>query len=120
MTTENDNGPIMPKTITENDASTVPVWGVKSVNLLFPLTVEGGAKISEITLREPDAEMMEKIEALGIEDETKLKTRQSREIIALLSGVSPDALKRLNLRDLASLGAALGPLLGSGEEEPKP
>lgn len=104
---------------TETNSAAAPVWGVVTVPLMFPLMPAGAQPIASITLREPDAEMLEKIEALGLDDKTQMKTAQSRQIIGLLSGIDPEHLKRLNLRDLAKLGDALGPLLGGEEEAPK-
>lgn len=89
-------------------AAEPPVWGVKTVPLLFPLDGPNG-KITEITLREPDAEQIEEIEEISLKE--KRQTVVLRHTFAILSGVPADALKRLNARDYTAIAEAAGPLL---------
>lgn len=101
MTTENTGDDFAP------NAPDLPVWGEVTVPLKFPL-VFNGATISAITMREPDIEMLEAIEAatkgLG-------NIAMVRVTVGMLSGVDADALKKLNMRDYTALAEASGPLL---------
>ncbi|UYZ08547.1 phage tail assembly protein [Agrobacterium salinitolerans] len=94
----------------------LPTWIEFKHTLLFPLKGETG-EVKIITLREPDAETLEKIDDIGIEAGKPVKVAQMREILSILSGVPSDDLKRLNRRDFSALADLSGPLLDVPEEE---
>ena len=87
-------------------------WPKVTVKLDFPLIIDPatGATISEITLSEPDVDKLELIDAIGFDEEAKPKVAQTRELIAILSGVPAEALRKLNIRDFKRVGEAAGPL----------
>ncbi len=97
----------------------LPTWIEFKHTLLFPIEGEAGL-IKVMTLREPTAETLEKIDDLGIEAGKPIKVAQMREILGILSGVPADYLKQLNRRDFSALADLSGPLLDVPEEGGEP
>lgn len=90
-------------------AAAAPVWADVKVPLKFPIPLPGGGSLTELVLREPNAEQLEAIEQITIDE--KRQTAQLRLIVATLAGVDPEPLKKLNARDYMALAEASGPLL---------
>lgn len=85
-------------------------WKSKTIQLLHPIKV-GELSLTEVTLREPDLEAMEKIEEIGFEEGVQPTVKQVRLAIEALSGLETDKVKRLHKDDFAAVGAEVAPLL---------
>ena len=62
-------------------------------------------------LREPDIDGLEKIDDLGLTEGAPIKVSQIRAIIAILSGLPDETVKKFYKRDFAAVGEKLLPLL---------
>jgi len=96
------------------DANTAPEWPEVRHTLRFP--IPGDPPIKEIVLREPDLEALERIEEAGLnfdpgKPDKGLTIRQLRPIIAALSGLPDDRLKRMHVKDVLALSELMAPLL---------
>jgi hypothetical protein len=109
-------------------------WRTHTHTLSRPVKLDGGT-ITVVTLREPDAEALEKIEETGIFKEPpkakskakaadapeepnddapealKMSIRQTRQMVEALIDGDPAIAKKLHASDLMALVEAAGPLL---------
>lgn len=105
-------------TTTENKPTSKPMWAEVKLTLSHPIeTAEG--MLSEITLREPDVEALERIDDLAMTEGQRLRVAQVRGIIAALSGQPDDVIKKLHKGDFAAIGEAAVPLLAEDQGEAK-
>lgn len=104
----------IPATATVKTAAAPAKWVTITVKLTFPITF-GEETISSITLREPNIGAVEELDALSLKEGEAPTVEQSRKMIAILSGVSAEALKQAHTKDFAALVEAVTPLL-EGEE----
>ncbi len=91
-------------------------WPCVSVRLKYPLPDGSGGEIAEIRIDEPDLETLEAVmdamEAVGVKDDAQgLTIRQLRPMIAALTGLPDESLKRLHYKDVMALSEAIAPLL---------
>jgi len=89
----------------ENNA--LPVWKEIKFPLLFPVD-----DLKELTFREPNGEVLEIIDDLGIEEGKAPTIRQTIAIISALSSVPIEVIRKLNQRDIEGAANASVPLLG--------
>lgn len=99
---------------TEAPASAAPapaVWNEAPYSFIFPVAQPNGETITNITIREPDAEALERIDALGIEEGRKPTVAQGRCIMEALAGLDDGALKKMHAKDFTALMELSGPFL---------
>ena len=67
------------------------IWREIVYPLKYPLPAleAGGAPVTAITMREPDVEVLERIEEIGLVADKAPTIKQTREIISALSGIPP-------------------------------
>lgn len=94
-------------------------WKTETVTLDHPIT-KGDKKISSITLREPNVDMLEEVEELGIEPGSRIRVKQMRGIIAILGDVPTEDLGGLHRDDMKKLADVAAPLLFPEEPEGEP
>lgn len=92
-------------------ANPAKAWAEVTHTLAHPLPAGEGDKIVSITLREPDVEALEAIDNLGLEAGKPLRIREISAIIAALSGVPIEAVRKMHKSDFTALGALAVPLL---------
>jgi hypothetical protein len=85
----------------------VPVWKEITYPLIFPI-----GDLKTLTFREPNGEVLEIIDELGIEEGKAPSVRQTIAIISALSGEPIEAIRKLNQRDIEGAANASVPLLG--------
>jgi len=92
------------------------VWPTFTHPLKFPVpAIEGRDQVKEVTLREPDVDALEAIEAAGFEEGKKPTLKQVRVIITALSGLDDAIIGKLHRDDFTALGAHIVPLLVGAE-----
>ena len=92
-------------------------WKTHVHKLRHPIQHDGKV-IAAVTLREPDVEALEQIDAIGLDAGTPVRVGQLRAIIAALSDVPADVIGKLHRQDFQDLGAACLPLLDPTAEMP--
>jgi len=92
-------------------APVAPPWPEIRHTLRFPITPPGGEVVSEVVCREPDVEALERIDNLGMVEGQPLKVAQIRGIIAALSGLPDDVIRKMHKTDFAGLTEKVVPLL---------
>lgn len=85
-------------------------WKEVRHTLAHPVEGEAG-QITEIVLREPDVEALERIDDMSLAEGQKIKIAQLRAIIAALSRLPDETIKRLHKDDFTVLGELAVPLL---------
>lgn len=95
-------------------------WGETTIPLKFPVDQGEAPKIEKVTLREPDGEALEKIDALGLEPGKPMRVAQINGIIAALSGLPIETVRKLHRNDIRDLGEAAAPLLEAEAGGPSP
>lgn len=107
---------------TQGAAAEAPLkWRETTFPLKHPIP-QGGDKppIDKVTLREPDGGALEQIDNLGLEEGKPMKVGQINGIIAALSGLPIDTVRKFHQVDIRDLGEAAAPLLEPETEGPSP
>lgn len=89
----------------ENNA--LPVWK----EIKFPLTFPVG-DLKELVFSEPNGEVLEAIDELGMEEGKNPSIRQTIGLISALSGIPRETILKLNQRDILGAANACAPLVG--------
>lgn len=93
-----------------------PRWDVVRHTLDFPVDGPNG-RVTEVTLREPDVEALEKLDDLGLKEGSPLKIGHIRAMIATLSGLPDEVVRQMHRRDFTALAEKLVPLFVPPEAE---
>ena len=97
-------------------AAGTPKWEEFTHPLLYPVPTEGQT-LASVTFREPDGEALEAIDNLNLDPGKPMRVSQVLGIIAALSGIPIDTVRKFHARDIRALGEAASPLLeGAGTE----
>lgn len=89
-------------------------WKEVRYALVYPVEGEDGL-LTEIVLREPDVEALERIDDISLAEGHKIKIAQLRAIIAALSRLPDETVKKLHKEDFTALGELAVPLLDMEE-----
>jgi len=94
--------------------ATASPWKSDTVTLDVPVPAIGAPDtlLTQITVREPTAAMLEEIEKIGAAN-AELTVKVTIEVIALMSGLDRKQIAELSARDLLKVGRAVNPLLPS-------
>lgn len=87
-------------------------WQATTVDLDYPVTVDDRT-YAEITLRAPNVEALERIEALGLSEGEPMTIGQTRQVIEALATVPPEVIGAVHRDDFARLAEVAVPLLDS-------
>lgn len=94
-------------------------WKTRTHALAHPVEFDGSA-VHSITLREPDLDALERIEALGLPSGDELPSLvQVRGMIEALSGLPTALVGKLHRDDFTAVAAFVVPLL-TGDAEASP
>lgn len=87
----------------------------KTVSLAYPIKIEGRT-IREITFREPDIEMLEQIEELGVTEGQRPTIRQLKGLFVALGDQPAEIVGKVHRNDLVVLSEAAVPFLVAEEK----
>jgi hypothetical protein len=103
---------VAPIAAPEPAVAAAPVWKEIRHPLTHPIPdPETGEMITEIVMREPDVEALERIDGLGMEEGKRMKVSQIRGLIAALSGLPDATIGKMHKNDFAAIGEEAVPLL---------
>lgn len=88
-----------------------PVWAETSYPLLFPIALEGGVELRRLLFREPNGEVLEAIEELGLTDGKDPTIKQALGLIRAMSGQPKAVTDRMHKKDIMGASEILAPLL---------
>lgn len=91
-------------------------WKTETYDLLYPLDQkrvgEGEEPVTSYTIAEPDLDQMERIEAIGLEDDDSvLKTAALRQMIVIMTEMTEGQVKRLHFKDVERIGDQIEPFM---------
>lgn len=85
-------------------------WKTETHTFKYPVIVDD-TTYTTITLREPDVDALEKIEALGVTDGSEPTLSQLRGTIAAVADLPNEVIGKIHRDDFLVLGEMIAPLL---------
>jgi hypothetical protein len=89
----------------------LPRWVETTHKLKFAVKLGDEPAVTSITLREPDIEALEAIEALDVTEGTRMTVKQTKAVICALSGQPPEVIGKLHRDDYIALVEITAPLV---------
>ena len=101
----------METNVTSPAEEKAPIWGETSYTLKYPIPLGNGAELTTLTFREPNGEMLEQIEALGMTEGREPSIAQALGLIRVMSGHLKEVTDKMHKKDIVGASEKIGPLL---------
>lgn len=95
-------------------------WKTETYTLAHPIKVGENMSINTVTLREPDVDALEAIEAAGIKPGEPPTVKQLRAVLEALGSLSPAEVGKLHREDFQGVCEKLVPLLDPSQTSSTP